>query len=141
MAHDKTCIPAEPGYYWATSKRWGWRAIVLISKNGHGHTRAFEHRFKSSFDTCEFDDYSARIADPRECAEPAEDLRRLVLEGKCRITDEDFRRADLGRVEEEWLIEQLAERGFAKGRTTDGEDGQNEWWPPERDLTAEASAT
>ena len=35
------CQPTEPGFYWATGRRTGYREIVSVRKNGHGHVRAF----------------------------------------------------------------------------------------------------
>lgn len=68
---SKNCTPTEPGYYWATHRQFGWRAIVEIGVNGFKHMRAFTPRFSSSsFDIGEFHEYSARLVDPKKGAKP-----------------------------------------------------------------------
>jgi hypothetical protein len=49
------------GYYWATHRRYGWRAVVLIGKDGFKHTRAFTARSSSSFNVEEFTDFKGPL--------------------------------------------------------------------------------
>jgi hypothetical protein len=58
-----------------------------------------------------------------------EGLQELAAEANCRITDEDFDRAEMSAAEEEALIELMTDRGYTIGLD---EDHRNEWWPPEK---------
>jgi len=64
--HNKCqCVPLEDGYYWATSLKypqWG-RVIVQLGRNGHKHRRAYLCWYDSSYDPCDFTDYSERIVE------------------------------------------------------------------------------
>lgn len=57
------CIPAAPGYYWATTRKGNYRCVVLIAPNGNKHLRAFTCRDSSSRDPQDFKDYSAAIVE------------------------------------------------------------------------------
>lgn len=55
-----SCVPVEEGYYWAAD-RFGRRTVVLVGKDGFGHTRAYTCRGSSSRDPADFKNYSKRI--------------------------------------------------------------------------------
>lgn len=62
---DCCCIPIADGYYWATHRKYGWRAIVMLRPNGQSHRRAFAAgRAHSTFDVCEFHQWSRQLRDP-----------------------------------------------------------------------------
>lgn len=58
------------------------------------------------------------------------ELRKLASEGRRRITDDDFDRAEMSPAEEESLIELMTARGYSIGMD---ENHRNEWWPPSDD--------
>lgn len=55
------------------------------------------------------------------------DITALV-ERRCRITDDDFMRAELSAEDEAILLERMYEVGYTIGHDV---DGRNEWWPPD----------
>jgi hypothetical protein len=60
------CVPLTDGFYWATHPGYGWRSIVLLTRDGHKHRRAFRPRGSSSYDPCDLVNYSRKLRDPLE---------------------------------------------------------------------------
>lgn len=57
--------PVEMGFYWATNRKYAWRRIVHVARNGHKHVRVYAgSRFCSSFGIEEFADYYGPLEDP-----------------------------------------------------------------------------
>lgn len=59
-------VPEKRGYYFATHVVKGVRLIVLLSRDGNAHLRAYVHKSRRSYDPTEFGDYSERIRDPNK---------------------------------------------------------------------------
>lgn len=59
--------PTQPGYYWATCRKYpNWpRVIVKVGKNGHGHTRVFVIPHSGSFGLEEFGDWNGPITEKK----------------------------------------------------------------------------
>lgn len=75
-AVDDPRVPDEEGYYWATHKT-GFRMIVLLTRDGLRHRRAFTCKARESHDPSEFGDYSERI---REIGGPRTALGRKAMQ-------------------------------------------------------------
>lgn len=56
-------------------------------------------------------------------------LKELADGARCRITDDDFDKAEMSSEQEIALIEKMVDRGYTIGFD---EDFRNVWWPPER---------
>lgn len=63
------CVPTAPGYYFARHRKWRWREVVKVERNGHGHVRAYVHRMSGSFGLEEFTDYAGPLMDPLASAQ------------------------------------------------------------------------
>lgn len=59
----------------------------------------------------------------------AEELNSIVDGCRCRITDDDFDKAEMSSEDEQVLIEKMVDRGYTIGLD---EDFRNVWWPPEQ---------
>jgi len=57
-------IPTAPGYYWATARAYGWRALVLLRRNGRGHMRVYPPAISSSMGLEEFRNYNGPVTEP-----------------------------------------------------------------------------
>lgn len=63
--HPST-TPGELGFYWATHRRYGWRTVVELGRNGHGQVRVFCCRQSGTFDVIDFQDWYGPLQDTKE---------------------------------------------------------------------------